>query len=93
MAGSPAVLGVDLQVNTEFDSFDEFRGVLDEHERNTYSLFSISDSRTVGKANQLLPDDGEGKFQEKFKYSYIRYRCKHGGTYASRGKGDRPNQR
>jgi len=58
---------------------------------NHYQFYRHS-SRTVNQANRLLAQ-GRPKYPDKLRYSYVRFACKHYGTYRSSTTGTRPNQR
>lgn len=84
-----------LYVDKEFLTFDELQKAIQTYEKETNTVLKIVDCRTVNAANkrlQLSTNDIQS-YDDKFKYSYIKYACKHYGDYQARGKGTRPNQR
>nr|CAB3258184.1 BTB/POZ domain-containing protein kctd15-like [Phallusia mammillata] len=73
---------------TEFKDFDDFEKWLKMYEVMSFCKFYKADSRSVERANKVIAK-GQVRFPESFKYSYIKYRCKHAGVYKSKSSGIR----
>ena len=54
--------------------------------------FVKHDSKSVKIANKELKSDSQ-PYSAKFRYRYVRFRCKTWRKYQKKGKGLRPNQR
>ena len=82
----------EFKVGQTFESWDEFKKCIDEFSKATNIQFCTVTSRTVNTANAKVVA-GQPKYDEKFKYSYIKLGCKHYGAGRKAGRGIRPNQR
>uniref|UniRef100_A0A6P7FZG6 Uncharacterized protein LOC114332612 n=1 Tax=Diabrotica virgifera virgifera TaxID=50390 RepID=A0A6P7FZG6_DIAVI len=68
-----------------FTSFDEFKNILKEYEKDKRQKFVIKGSRSIKIAEKIL----NRKLKEDLKYYEIQYICVHGGAVRRRGKGIR----
>ena len=85
-------MAVYIQIGDEFDTFVNFKAHLDQYSKEKNVQFCIADSCTVESANTKLSQNAK-QFDARFKYRYVRFRCKHGGKLRTSSKGIRPNQR
>jgi len=80
----------DLKTGSKFKHFSELYHSIQIYEEKRFCKLKNVDSKSVECANKKV----KGKlFDTKFKYAYVKFACKHAGTYSPRGRGDRPNQR
>ena len=77
-----------IQVERDFLNFKELHDALKTYQIQTNTLLKTVDSRTVEAANRRLRLTTQKglEFDEKFKYSFIKYACKHYGYYHGRGE-------
>lgn len=81
-----------MEVGKEFNTYEEFEHVFENTCKENNWTFVKSDSKSVKQANKELKSESK-PFPERFRYRYVRFRCKHGGSIRKKGKGLRPNQR
>ena len=81
-----------MEVGQEFHSYEDFESAFKRICNANNWTFVKHDSKSVKVANKELKSDSQ-PYSAKFRYRYVRFRCKHGGSIRKRGKGLRPNQR
>lgn len=79
-----------MEVGQTFASWEEFSTFFKAWKSENNVSYCVDISRTVQQANKLLK---KKPYHAKFKYSYIRFVCKHYGQHKSKSSGVRPNQR
>ena len=72
-----AKLGMNIEVDAEFDSFSALEKEIDKFQKRSYSVqFYVRDSRKIEAAKRRAPNRN---FNAKLVYSEIVYCCIHGG--------------
>ena len=79
-----------MEVGSIFHSFDEMHEKLKQYEKEHFCTLKNVDSKTVECANRTIRGV---HFASKFRYSYVKYACKHYGSYVSKSKGHRIHQK
>lgn len=71
-----------------FNSYDELSNFVQSYEKEHYVQLSVESSRTI--ENQITEKSKKLKSAKKdLIYTRISYKCVHGGTFKSKGKGKR----
>ena len=73
-----------------FDGYKSLEKKIKQYEDENFVKLSIKNCTIIQYANRKIK---KCKFDDKHRYSYIKYVCKHFGEYATQSKGARPNQR
>ena len=80
-----------LEPGQVFDSWHDFKQVLDNQSYEEKVLFNIGHAKTIEQANAMLKKPPY--FSDRLKYASCTLRCKHYGSYQSLSAGLRPKQK